>query len=92
MSNCQRSLGLVSLEADIGALGSLVRLGHHEAASAEDPPDRRDRRRVTVPLLEVEGDGVGAIVMTQVAQLLTELDHFVLDGLAHPMRAAPRST
>jgi hypothetical protein len=30
--------------------------------------------------------------MTQVAQLLAELDHFVLDRLAHTMRAAMRST
>ena len=38
-------VGLVGFEADVGALGPLVRLGGDEPAAGEHPPDRRRRRR-----------------------------------------------
>ena len=54
---------LCGLEADIGALGPLVRLGRHEPPLGEDSPDRADRRAVPVAALEMGRDRRGTRFM-----------------------------
>jgi len=85
-------VGLIGLEADVGALGALVGLGGDEPAPGQDPPDRRDRRRLGHAALQVEPDGLGAVVMAQLVELFAYGHDLVLEGLRDPLRAPVRST
>jgi hypothetical protein len=67
-----RLVGKVCLEADVGALGALMRLRGDEPSSLEDAPDRRHRRDRAVAQAEVIVDGVGTGIEAGVGQLLAE--------------------
>ena len=67
------------LEADVGGLGSLRGLGGDQPCRGEVAADGGSRHPVSVVVLEVPGDGLGAGVQAGVGQLLAdpqdELDH-----------------
>jgi hypothetical protein len=81
----------VGLEADVAALGPLVRFRGDEAAGFEDPPDRRDRRRVTPALNKVVADRLGAGVEAAVGELLAERDHRLVVAVSDARWAVVRS-
>ena len=57
MSACHRSLGIVRLEPDEGALRALLGLGDDEAPTGEDPPDGGHRGDDEAPTGEDPPDG-----------------------------------
>ena len=65
-------------------LGSLPRLGSHESGASQVAADGRSGDLVSVVVLQVPGDGVGAGVEPRGDQLLAELedvgDHSRLEG------------
>ncbi len=71
-----RQLGL---EADVGRAGTLVRLGHHQAAASEVAADRGPRHRPPMMVSEVPGDRVRAGVQSLLGQFLAQPDD-QLDG------------
>jgi hypothetical protein len=79
----------VCFEADVAALGSLVRLRDDEPACLEHPPDRRGRWCVAA-LEQVVADRLGAGVQAGVGQLLAQLDDRVLVPIRDPGRAVMR--
>src|SRR5262245_48401969 len=79
-------VGLVRFEADIGALGAFVRLGSDEPPLDQDPPDRGDRRAVTVTPFEVKRDGRRAGVMAGLVEVFADGNDLVLDLPVGPVR------
>jgi hypothetical protein len=69
---------------------SFLRLRGDAPPAGQDPPDRRDRRRLTVPLTQVEGDGRRPGVQALLGQPLAQLDDLLLHGGRCPLRARPR--
>lgn len=60
----------VSFEPEVGALGSLARLGRDQARARQDPPDRRDRRCADAGVFQVRGDRVGSGVQSCAVRLV----------------------
>jgi hypothetical protein len=71
-------VGLVSFEPVPARPWSRMRLWRDEPAIRQNPPDRRDRRRGAVPLLEVERDRGSTGVVTVAVELLAHRDDRVL--------------
>jgi len=59
-------------EADVGGLRSLLRLGDHEPGRGQVTADARSRYSVSVVVLEMPGDGLGAGVQTTVGEFLAD--------------------
>ena len=81
-------VGLFGLEAQVAALGALVRLRGDEPAGGQDPPDRADRRSRAVALLKVERDGGRAGLMAIAVELFADRDDLLLDRSGGLLRAA----
>ena len=68
------------LEPDVGGLRSLLRLGSDQPCRGEVAADGRSRHPVSVVVLEVPGDGLGAGVQPGVGQFLAD-PHDEVDDL-----------
>jgi hypothetical protein len=67
-----------------------MRLRGDEPSLGQDPPDRADRRAVTVPLLKMESDGRGTGFMPRLVEILADGDDLVLDRRVSPVRGVQR--
>ena len=72
-------VGLLRGEAEVAALGPLVRLRGDEPAVGQDPPDRGDRRAAAVALLEMRRDRRRTGLVAGPVELLADGDDLVLD-------------
>jgi hypothetical protein len=82
----------LSFEPHERAPRTLVGLRGDQATSRQHPPDRRGSRCATVTPLEVDGDRVGAGIVTLLRQVLAELHDLLLDRLGDLMWARPRTS
>ena len=83
-SDCQVSLGIRGFEADVGGLGSFLRLGGDQAGFGQVAADRGAGDLVSVVVFEVPGDGLGSGVQAGGGQVGAEsedqLDHGDVQG------------
>jgi len=64
-----RLVGQLGFEADQRGARALLRLGDHQALTAQDPPDRRDRGSLLALPGEMVGDRLRAAVTSSGVQL-----------------------
>ena len=83
-------VGLGGLEADVAALGPLVRLRGDESAGGEDSPDGGDRRAGAVPAVQMVGDGGRTGLVPVAVEVFADREDLVLELAAGAGGAMPR--